>query len=115
MSAKPIKIIQGATKKFNIRLKDGNGDAFNVAGTCVLSLKQTDGDFLEVTEAANANGSVLTPTDASGKLAVVLAGADTALLLECTNATMEVKVTQADTDVYKVQIPLSYSVLESLS
>lgn len=61
-----INITQGQTKVFTIKLRDKDGDPYDISGfdQFKVCLPQNGGGALDITEVANANGSVV--TDVSG-------------------------------------------------
>lgn len=75
---KVVKIVQGEDKSINLRLRDENGDPFDITGADPLKaiFKKTDGTLLEKgigTGVAIVNGP-------AGKLTVDLEDADTSAL-----------------------------------
>ena len=83
--ADKVTIIQGENATFTIKLRDADGDPFDISGfdKYKVCLPATDGEVM-ISEVANLNGSIIT-VDGNpilGKLSVQLKAADTLLLLE---------------------------------
>jgi hypothetical protein len=81
-----INVTQGENKVFTVKLRDANGDPFDLTSFTKykVCLPLTGGVKLEVTEVANANGSVvaLLGNAILGKIEVTLNFNDTASLNE---------------------------------
>lgn len=73
-----VKIVQGEDKTVNLRLRDENGDPFDITGATPLKaiFKKTDGTLLE----KGLGTGVVIVNGPAGKLTVDLEDADTALL-----------------------------------
>lgn len=83
--ADKVTVIQGENIVFTIKLRDSEGDPFSLASfnKYKVCLPGADGTPIEVTEVANANGSIVTVdgNNILGRLQVQLTAVDTALLL----------------------------------
>lgn len=82
-----INITRGEKKTFTIKIRDQNGDAFDLTNfpnykVCLPLMEGTN--KLEITNVANANGSIVSLLGAAtqGKLQVVVGFVDTDLLQE---------------------------------
>ena len=76
-----VRIVQGENATFDIKLRDCDGDPFDISGFDLykVCLTNADNSILEVSETVNANGSVVTaPAGLATILRVAVNSADTA-------------------------------------
>jgi hypothetical protein len=94
--AKKALITQGENAVFTIKLRDEEGDPFDLTAYDKFSvcMPKSDGDTLEVTEVANANGSIVTVLGDAllGKLQVAVKSGDTSDLLADERLDIGVKI-----------------------
>lgn len=79
-----LKIIQGSTRTLTLRIRDEEDDPIDLTtyDKFLVCLTQSDGTTLQITESANANGSVVNTVGDPilGKLSVLIKAADSELL-----------------------------------
>ena len=108
------EIIKGSTGSIITRLKDANGDPYDLTNMTEISacFANTDGTTLTLlnsTSGIDVLGSALI-----GKIEIHLTATNSALLLAVENATLQVTVTLSSGRVDKFRKTRSYSILASV-
>ena len=109
--AKPAQIIQGGAVSIVVRLINRQtNDPFDLTGLTALTCCFQNSDGTELMLSLTSGLSVLTAV--LGKIQLSLSAAQTTLLNEVEQATLELTLTFAG-DPIKVQIPNAYTVVAS--
>jgi len=98
--ADKVTIIQGENSSFTVKLRDGNGDPFDVTAFDKFKIcLQGANAPIEITEVANVNGSIVTLGGNSilGLLTVQIKSQDTLLLLEEERMDIDLELNNAAT------------------
>lgn len=120
-----VDLIKGTDRDFTLRIvKSSSQEPFNFSGilslnAVALKLPTDSGTPMELTLAANANGSLLTITSqVGGKILVTLSDVDTALLKAADGQNMELTIKEdiggGAQNISIVQFPGSLNVKKSL-
>jgi hypothetical protein len=107
-----VQIVKGSYKEIIVRLKNSDGDPIDLSSATEIEACFPAADGSEVMLSLT-DTTITLMSGVLGKFKLILSSVNSALLLAATNRTLEVSYTIGG-NITKIQLPLAYSVVESL-